>query len=439
MAAFTVAACAAPPPVGPDAPPSPALGLEAEVGRVAATRGPLWPGFDPLAVPLAVYDGTRTYLFRHPAPPPEFEAVPGAPDAAVYDGRHEAVAANSSAEVGGVPTATVLTEGGAPAPLVVHEAFHVFQRGRHPGWTANEADLFVYPVDDAALLALRRLETAALQRALADEGGAACWARAALALRERRYARLDSASVAYERGTELNEGLASYVEGRAGGPTAADALAVTFGPADVRRRAYATGHALARLLDLSAPGWQERFEADDRQTLDGALVRALGEGGPACTLDPALVAEAERRAAEDVAALAADRARSLDAFGARAGWRVVVEAGGEPLWPEGFDPLNVERVGAGRVLHARYVRVGNGAGRLEALDAAGADVEALTDGVGPHPLFNGVRRVEVAGLDEPEVRDEGGTVTVRAPGVAATFRGAVLDRRGRTVTVRLAP
>ena len=50
---------------------------------------------------------------------------------------------------------------------MIHETFHVFQRQRHPAWAANEAELFLYPVDDAGLLAAGRQETEAFQRALA--------------------------------------------------------------------------------------------------------------------------------------------------------------------------------------------------------------------------------------------------------------------------------
>lgn len=432
-----------------DTPPSRARALEQAVGGVAASHtgdAALWPGFDPLAVPLAVYDGERTVLFRHPAPPPEFVTDPEAPGASVFDGRHEAVTANSSAEIGGVPTATVLLDGSdrAPAdlaPLAVHEAFHVFQRERHPSWAGNEADLFVYPDDDPDLLALRRLETEALRRALGHDAldRAACWTRSALALRAERTARLDSASVAYERGTELNEGLATYVENRAARRPLAALPPAEFGPADVRRRAYAVGLALAVLLDRFAPGWPLAFEADDRQTLDGALGRAVGPGA-ACAFGAAEIAGAGRHAEADVASLTAARAEREAAFEARPGWRVVVEAAaGTPLWPQGFDPINVERVGPGRVLHARFLRLGNAAGEIEALDGATADVEALTGGAGPHPLFNSVVRVEVAGLGEPEVSEAYGTVTVAAPGVRATFRGASVTRAGAVLTIRLSP
>ena len=423
-----------------------AFALERGVERVAAQAGPdaLWPGFDPLAVPLAVYDGYRTYLFRHPNPPEGFAPVSGEPGVFAYDGRHEGVIANTSAEIGGVPTATVMlgSASGPPAdlaPLAVHEAFHVFQRERHPAWAANEADLFVYPTDDPAALALRRLETDALRRALAagDAAGTACWSRRALALRAERYGRLDSASVAYERGTELNEGLAAYVEARAADRTTLDFPPGGYGPADVRRRAYATGTALALLLDRAAPDWRRAFDADDDQPLDAALGQALG-AGEACAFGAAETAGAERRARADVDALAAERAERLAAFEGRPGWRVVVEAAGHLLWPQGFDPLNVERVGPARILHARFLRLGNDLGHLEALDGT-ADVEVLTEGAGPHPLFNGVARVVLTGLQEPEVSEAGGAVEVSAPGFTATFEGAQIIRGGNTIIVQLGP
>lgn len=423
-----------------------AVALELEVRRRSATNasaGMLWPGFDPLAIPLAVYDGEQTFLFRHPAPPQGFMRVTGAvPATYVWKGRHDAVTANTNAEVGGIPTATVLLERPQPgrslvnlAAVAIHEAFHVYQHARHPGWTGNEADLFTYPTDSAELLALRRLETQALSEALgaADNAGAACWARQALALRTERYADMDPAFASYERGTELNEGLATYVEMRAAGRHSMDLPPGGFGPADVRRRAYASGAAFALLLDRFAPDWPAMFEANDDQTLDSALAVALGSGNT-CTLSDTVVAGARQKARADVSALLEKRAERLAAFESRPGWRVVVESGGsEPLWPQGFDPLNVERVGAERVLHTRFLRLGNGAGRLEVLNT-----EALTEGAGSHPLFQGVRRVVVlTGLEEPDVSETGGEVRLLAPGLNLDFTGARVTRSGEVITVRV--
>lgn len=88
------------------------------------------------------------------------------------------------------------------------------QREHYPTWTANEVELFVYPIEDAKLLGLRRLESEALRRALLAQGPeeAACWVATALAMRRERFGGLPDGAVAYERGTELVEGLAQYAE-----------------------------------------------------------------------------------------------------------------------------------------------------------------------------------------------------------------------------------
>ncbi len=143
-----------------------------------------------------------------------------------------------------------------------------------------------YPVADAELLALRLLETRAFARALAlapagvvaaDRSSpdlAACWARAALAVRRERFSLLPSEAVAYERGIELEEGLAANLQVRAGGshealrPFAAD---------EVGLRSAWSGRALGRLLDRFSPAWREALDAKDEQSLDELLAAALAE------------------------------------------------------------------------------------------------------------------------------------------------------------------
>ena len=447
-----------------------AFAIAREVERIAVERT-FWPGFDPLSVPLAIYSGGRTYLFRHPSPPEGFAPLPGAePAVSVFEGRHPAMIANTSMEIGGVVTATLLADDGATEPLgprelaavALHEAFHVFQRQRHPRWRANEANLMTYPTDDAGLLALRRRESAALRRALAashggDDATAACWTRLALEARRDRFAAMDSVFPAYERGTEMNEGLAAYIELRAAGRTTVELPEAEFPPAAVRVRAYTIGPALAFLLDRFRPGWQAALEEDDARTLDELLGAALDEvlgaqvdkllragldTGPGkagrCGLDAVEAAEIERVAREDVAALIARRTERRKAFDAREGWRVIVEpASGRPLWPQGFDPINLEHVDGG-LLHTRFLRLANDSGELEAIDGAGADIEVLTEPAGPHPLFAGIARAAFAGFAErPEVSDEGGRIIIRAPGFTASFRDADVEERGRVLVVRL--
>lgn len=138
------------------------------------------------------------------------------------------------------------------------------------------------------------------------------------------------------------------------------------------------------------------------------------------------------RAARDVAALRDRRLERRRAFDVADGWRVVIESGA-PLFPQGFDPLNVLRLSAADVLHSRYVKVGNAAGGVEVIGAA-----SVTEGIGAHPLFNGIRRLTVAGLAaEPSLADSAGTLTIGGAGLTGTLKGARVERGDHLVTIRL--
>jgi hypothetical protein len=251
----------------------------AEFDRMAGL--PLWPGSDPKTVPLAIYDGQRTVLVRHPSPPPEFKREG---EIWIFAGQHPEMRANTSTDLGGATTATLLLDPGKGrdarhwASVMMHETFHVFQRQKHPTWAGNEAELFTYPLEDAGRLASRRLETDALRRALAaqDAKEAACWAAKALGLRRQRYGSLPAGSEAYEQGTELNEGLATFIENLALGETKGPDLPAGEYPAgDVRSRAYAIGYAEATLLDRFDPGWRKALEEGQGASLDELLAKAL--------------------------------------------------------------------------------------------------------------------------------------------------------------------
>lgn len=85
--------------------------LACEIERLAA-QGELWPGFDPLAIPLVFYDGDDTYLFRCSEVPEGFREIRiGECDVLVYDGRYPAVIASSVVEIEGTPTASVMFDG----------------------------------------------------------------------------------------------------------------------------------------------------------------------------------------------------------------------------------------------------------------------------------------------------------------------------------------
>ncbi len=392
--------------------------------RMAAQ--PLWPGFDARTIPVAVYDGKDTWLFGHPHPPAGFRGEP-----LRFTGRHDAIRANTGTDLAGVPTATAdlsASRAGTNerAALLIHEAFHVYARKAHPRWSANEADLFTYPVEDAEALALRRLETRSLVRALAATDSAKAWALSALAARSRRFERLPREAAAYERGTELNEGLAQYVERRALAAPAA-LRADDFAPEAVRERGYASGEAFAQLLDRLAPGWQAKF---DTTSLDETLRLELGSDPRAAWTSRDSLAE-HARARTDIARLRAALARRREEFLAAPGDRIEIVAGAEPLWPQAFDPLNVARLDSSTVLHTRWIKLGNGKGSIEVLGRP-----ALTEAAGAHPLFQGVRRVIVTGLASPSLGDSAGTVTVRAEGVHGTLVGTI-ERRSGSALIRL--
>lgn len=448
--------------------------IYAAIDRIAGAD--LWPGYDLGAIPIMIDDGTQTWLARHPSPPEGFAPVAGARGVLSAPGRRPEMVANTSIDLAGVGTATLMDDGTrAPedlACLAAHEGFHVFQRARHADWMANEADLFGYPADDAAALAGRRLEWEALRRAtsVGDDDAAACRARIAVDERRRRFAALGAPAAAYERGTELNEGLATYVEERAravlspAGDRGRSLPPEEFPPDGVRQRGYLSGLALGRLLDRMAPGWRATLEAGPTRPLDEILAAALtarvpappaatapkaGAAGaspqaglpaapaptpaPPCSFSAAEIDAASARALRDVAALEERLAALEREVLGRPGWRIVVEAAAAPLRPRSFDPLNVRNLGGGSVLHTRYLDLAVDGGTIEVLGR-----DALTVAAGPHPLFGGLRRVTVTGLAaRPVVTQSDDGVTLTAEKVTMRFGSARIVVEGETIVVTL--
>ena len=418
---------------GAPAPAPRVLAVLNELDRISAR--PLWPGFDPRQIPIAIFDGGRTWLARHPNPPQEFRPWPGEKSVGVFEGRHASLRANTAIALAGVGTATASFEGSAEgtrrlAGLLVHETFHVFQARRHPKWGGNEVDQLTYPSDDQEVLAERRLESLALSRAVAarSRASAGAWAARALDAREKRFARLPETAAAYERGTEMKEGLATYVETMAAGERGAVLPESEFPPEAVRLRAYASGNAIARLLDRLDPAWKSALEANDDSSLDALLSRAVAGMRPA-DFSAAEESGARARAAADVRTIAARHATRRREFLETPGWTLVLETA-DPVFPQGFDPWNLERVSPSEVLHTRWLKLGNGAGSVEILDR-----KCLTEGSGKHPLFEGVRRATVTGLAEPRVEEIPGGLKISGDGLTLEFRGARAVRSGQTVTV----
>jgi hypothetical protein len=401
----------------------------------AMASRPLWPGFDPGKYPVAIYTGSETLLFRHPDPPDGF--VEG-DDAWRFEGRYPAVVANSSTEINGINTATLFMNGSteALAAVAIHELFHVFQGERYPGWGANDAVLFTYPVDDEIGYTLRLMELEALARAL---DGDEAWTAKALALRKERAAALSDEHRAYERATELMEGTAHYVEYRALGKAAdSGALRAGYGPAQIRHRCYATGRAMAALLDRFDEKWKGEIEALPFDEMLAARIDAA----------PAAFTEEEirafrKKARTAVEALRCEKKSLREKVLSCDGWKVRVEVGkgAHLLALKGIDPMNVMSLGGREVLHLRLFRLGSRAGFIEMIDPNfgrkdAAHLNALSFGVGPHPVFNGIRSVVYSGFPgEPEVEEDGEELTIRADGFKLDLRGAKVTRKGKEIHV----
>jgi len=97
-----------------------------------------------------------------------------------------------------------------------------------------------------------------------------------MVLRRQRSRQLPDTAARYERDLERWEGLAQYVEGKvAGRPRCLDTLAEPSRPDAIRTAAYATGEAIAVLMDEISPGWAITLDADDTIDLDDLLTSSV--------------------------------------------------------------------------------------------------------------------------------------------------------------------
>ena len=339
----------------------------------AAARG-VWPGFSPSGIPIALYDGERTVLLRHPSPPPEFSPMPGRPGVLVAGGRYPAVTSNSTREIGGVRTATVIATPAEPVErtmlAVVEEVFHVFWLAGHPSFRPNEMARYAYPLDDAENLGRLAAEDEALARALEAPrlDAAADWAAAALAIRRERVPRLAEDVRAYETSLEMMEGTANYVARVSVGEPSSrtvERLRTPRPAEDIRWRFYDTGAALCLLLDRVRPGWQERSEppAGAHDGRDQWTKRCA-----AAMLRPRVLGRRARRGSTHgrpptsrTSASAGSAFARLDRAPRRP-HRDRGEAGAEPFRVQRFDPINLMVLDAGASRASNYLTLLRAAG-----------------------------------------------------------------------------
>lgn len=399
-----------------------------------------WPGFDPGVYPVAVYDGECTLLFNHPDPPEGFTVLEDRSHVAVWKGQHPKVKGNTSIDVGGITTATVLLNMFEETPLnkvaavVAHECFHVYQKEHFPNRWPNSTEVFLYPVGDTVQLRLKRLETEALRRSFDSEDSVEGepWLALALKLHAERMELLSEGSRDWERGVELIEGTARYVESVAAGEKLPELPEDGYAADRPRYRAYSIGYAWAVWLDRLVPDWKMDLKEADLPWLDVLLTTCWkGHAGVAEFGDVELntySAIAERVAEEIVKVKAQIRSELL----ARAGWKLIIECPkANPLWPSGFDPMNIKVLDDGEVLHTRWLKLKNETGEFEV-----NGTQALTKPTGEHPLFTGVRRVTVTGIKEkPELQQMGEMVSFDRRTISFKFDRAKWKYEDETLTI----
>jgi len=399
-----------------------------------------WQGFNPLEIPLAIFDGEHSYLWRHPCPPETFEHLTAHPKVTVMRGRYTDLTAHSHMNIAGVDTATILYDplDAETTPLewsalITHEAFHVYHEKTFKQNHADEADLLLYPVDNAALLKLRRMETYALREALraTNKQEKIAWAAKTLKVRRQRFEMMETAFANYERSTELREGTAFYIENKVNGKVL-DLPVEGFAATRVRQRCYKTGAALCALLETFTNDWQKRLESSGDLYLDGLLAEALPATSISKRLSEEQVNDLTTRAYEDVEKLRLERKQLRTHLDTAPGWRVTVIAPTEaPLKLQGFDPMNVNLVEGG-VLHKRYLKLGSSKGELEVFGT-----QCLTQPFGEHLLQSGVKCVTVYLEAEPSVTENDRAVQIKADGFMALFTQVNVWSEGQHIVLEL--
>ena len=346
-----------------------------------ASGDAIWPGYRPDTIPIAyVFPQRGTALFGwRGSLPAGYGGVPGIPRAGWRDQR-DLGAASTGTSIDGRPVAQVVitslaTE--ALVPTAFHEAFHVFERAsRRPGlrFGGGENSFYVasYPIFNVRNETLFALEGQLLRSALQENSIAkkTLLARQFAALRRTRQALLDPDYAEFERGSEMNEGLAEYalvralqllasdsevsVQTRSGArKMLADRLVslanlVSNVSQSFRLRFYQTGPAEALLLDaIARKDWKTQL-MEQNQTVQDALAVATGLDDPQRTtfhlamtrLDSA---SASREATRRVASLVILRKVQVDSLLSAPGVLLELSASALPSKDFGicgFDPQN---------------------------------------------------------------------------------------------------
>jgi hypothetical protein len=430
----------------------------------------IWPGFRPDTIPtlyVVAHRGKILVQWRHEWPA-GFTVTPARSDVGIAgsgmvslpSGKYIAFMSVDSSMTPGLVLGTS-----------IHEGFHSFERavmkdGQSFGSWENAMLVGTYPVFDVENEAAFALEGRKLRQALEAPSIelARRAAREFLGLREPRQRVLDAEFAEFEKRAEMNEGLAQYslirglaeVARREGGPWPAaarreaaiesallDSL-LSLSQRSVRRRFYATGSAIALVLDrLAGQEWKARLLRENlnlQETL--AVVSGFDAAGESTVRrDSRLMSAVLTEAHRSVERLKASRVRQADSIVAGPGTLVTVDPSGlgnGALQWCGFDPQNTLQTGDGRTLHIRFLNVCAGSQVKGSFDLAvvqhdssgalsfTADSASLkmTHGTQPVELGQG-ESVEVAGF-----KLTGTSLELEA-------RRARVTRRGRGLLIQL--
>jgi len=99
----------------------------------------------------------------------------------------------------------------------------------------------------------------------------------------------------------------------------------------------------------------------------------------------------------------------------------------------GFDPMNILKVAEKEVLHQRMLALSCKDGRLQIVG-----LPALTIGQGPHPLFNGIKRLEIAGFSEtPKISEKENKLMIDSDSLKMVLTNASLTREASIIRIIL--
>lgn len=445
------------------------------LGRAHGER--VWPGFRPDTIPVAfVLPGRGTLLTGwQGAAPPGFSALDGG---GLWRDEEATDAASTSTAFDGKATAQlVVADDASQADLVAlafHESFHVLQEAlrrenRRFGQGENAFHVSTYPIFDVENEALFALEGQLLFAATGTQDAARrlALAREFVGVRRKRHTRLAPEMSTFDDASEMNEGLAQYAQLRAldllqrHGPRewrASAARAVTRERSQLtdltrdqrrsfRLRYYATGPAIASLLDaLASPAWKADLMSQN-STLAGALGRVVGLDAPAEEAAARAVARVgaarlHREARATVGTLQARRQQQVDSVLSQPGVRVVVTLDSTgPDWGLcGFDPQNHLQVTPTVRLQTRWWKpcAGQAASAELAVpsvhDAAARSVSVV---VGAEEGVNITADGRPLSISEGAIIAGVTAMRITAPQVTIEVSRADVSRTGRTLHIRV--